>query len=183
MDSELEGERWYTPWLDDPDLALQPCTYERDRALYGRAISTGPDIGPRFVLEADALPRSGWCVPSAGHALVNSRIREVLASEARPGDLRWLDTRIVTPEEVSEEYSIPMPPGHDIDVVHEGSTTRSAQGRVIRWVLDAGKLADRSVVWAPGVTVHGLSMRGRVVKRVLECGVERLPVVPTRVAG
>ncbi len=181
MDNLIEDERWYTPWLDDPDFALQPIPIERDRDLYRRAHAPGPDVGPRLVMEAGALPTAPWWLATAGAALVNAEVRAIIESEARPGDLRWLDTRIVTPHGVSEDYSIPMPPGAEVDVLNEAATTRTAQGRLIRWVLDGSKIADRSVVWAPGVFRSGLSMRGRVFKRVFEAGVVNLPLGPTRV--
>lgn len=181
MDSLIEDERWYMPWLDDPDFAVRPMDVDRDRDLYLRAKAPGPDVGPRLVMEADALPTAPWWLATAGYELLNSAVRAIIESETRPGDLRWLDTRIVSPHGVSEDYSIPLPPGEAIDVLHEGATTRSAQGRLIRWVLDGSKIADRSVVWAPGVMSSGLSMRGRVFKRVFDAGVVNLPLEPTRV--
>jgi hypothetical protein len=115
--------------------------------------------------------------------LVNAEVRAIIESETLPGDLRWLDTRIVTPQGVSEDYSIPLPPGEAIDVLNEAATTRSAQGRLIRWVLDGSKIANLSVVWAPAVISSGLFMRGRVFKRVFAAGVVNLPLEPTRVVN
>lgn len=183
MDSLIEDERWYTPWLDNPDFALQPIPIERDRDLYRRATSSGSDVGPCLVMEAEALPGAPWWLATAGIELVNGEVRAIIESETRPGDLRWLDTRIVTPHGVSEDYSIPLPPGAEVDVLNEAATTRTAQGRLIRWVLDGSKIADRSVLWAPGVAFRGLAMRGRVFKRVFEAGVENLPLEPTRVVN
>lgn len=183
MDSNIEDERWYTAWLDDPDFVLRPMDVERNRELYRRISTPGPEVGPRFVIEADALPTAPWWLAKAGTELVNAEVRAIIESETRPGDLRWLETRIVTPHGVSEGYSIPLPPGEDLDVLNEAATTRSAQGRLIRWVLDGSKIADRSVVWAPGVFGRGLAMRGRVFKRVFAAGVVNLPLEPTRVVN
>jgi len=183
MDSLIEDERWYMPWLDDPDFAIRPMDVERDRDLYLRAQAPGPDVGPRLVMEAERLPTAPWWLSTAGYELVNSEVRAIIESETRPGDLRWLDKRIVTPHGVSEDYSIPLPPGESIDVLNEAATTRTAKGRLIRWVLDGSKIENLSVVWAPGVMSSGLSMRGRVFKRVFAAGVVNLPLEPARVVN